>query len=423
MLAGEVEPHWTDPSQRPPVSAEPPPPPRELIRLDSSTIGVRTILPAARPAQTNITLEEGCDEPMPEDDFELVPSADEPIEESLEDEVAPFTYSISSYGADYPVDALVRRIQDGSISIPQFQRGFVWKPKQASRFVESLLLGLPVPGIFLSKEQGSRALMVIDGQQRLRTLQYFYNGSFPDDRPFELTGVQRRFEGLMYNSLPIEGRRQLDDSILHATIVKQDEPSEDESSIYYIFERLNTGGTLLQPQEIRACIYHGAFNDRLGELNLYPQWRQIYGKISDRMRDQELILRFLALYFQADSYQRPMKGFLNRFMARNRTLQRYSHEQVTAVFCNAIGSIADFIGPSAFRPKRALNAAIFDAVMVGVSRRLSSNPIRSGEQFRSQYDSLMANDEFTAAVTTGTSGEEVVRARMELATAAFTLVE
>src|SRR5689334_16025480 len=91
----------------------------------------------------------------------------------LEDESSaprPLQYSITSYGADYPVDSLVKRIQVGDIFVPEFQRHFVWKHPQASRFIESLLLGLPVPGIFLSRDEETNKLLVIDGQQRLETL-------------------------------------------------------------------------------------------------------------------------------------------------------------------------------------------------------------------------------------------------------------
>ncbi|MEA5508035.1 DUF262 domain-containing protein [Halotia wernerae UHCC 0503] len=114
----------------------------------------------------------------------------EQIQDNLEEEdneVIPFRYSITSYGADYPVDSLVKRLEIGSIYIPSLQRRYVWKLEQASRFIESLLLGLPVPGIFLSKEKETQKLLVIDGQQRLRTLQYFYNGVFqPDKKEFVL---------------------------------------------------------------------------------------------------------------------------------------------------------------------------------------------------------------------------------------------
>jgi hypothetical protein len=175
-----------------------------------------------------------------------------------EDEISPFQYRITSYGADYPVEVLVRRMDEREIYNPPFQRGYVWDINMASRFVESLLLGLPVPGIFLSKEPESQTHLIIDGQQRLKTLQYFYRGRFPgSDRIFALSGVQTRFRGLTYSDLAPEDRRRLNDSIIHCTIIRQDEPGEDQSSIYHIFERLNSGGKLLAAQEIRSALFHG----------------------------------------------------------------------------------------------------------------------------------------------------------------------
>src|SRR5690606_13194540 len=128
-----------------------------------------------------------------------------------------------------------------------------------SRFIESLLMGLPVPGVFLARE-ASNKLLVIDGQQRLKTLEYFCRGVFGSSgREFRLRGIKSRFENLTYDTLHEDDRRRLDDYTIHATIIQQDEPKQDDSSVYHIFERLNTGGMQLVPQEIRACVYHGSF--------------------------------------------------------------------------------------------------------------------------------------------------------------------
>ena len=119
-------------------------------------------------------------------------------------------YQISSYGADYPVDGLVKRLQRGDIAVPRFQREFVWPLPQASRFIESLLFGLPVPAIFLSKDSETQKLMVIDGQQRLNSLLAFYEGVLRG-REFRLHGVTKEFENLTYRTLEDEDRRRLDD--------------------------------------------------------------------------------------------------------------------------------------------------------------------------------------------------------------------
>lgn len=336
------------------------------------------------------------------------------------DEVIPERYTITGYGAGYPVQDLVGRLVNGSIFIPSFQRGYVWNLRQASRFIESLLLGLPVPGIVLAQDKETRKLMVIDGQQRLRTLKYFYEGVFAETgREFALKGVNPQFEGIAYRSLAPGDRYRLDNFLLHATVIRQQEPSNDDSSIYHIFERLNTGGVQLQPQEIRSCIYHGELNDLLRELNQNEQWRSLYGPVNSRMRDQELILRFLALYFEGHTYRRPMKGFLNLYMSKNRHLTRQPGNRLRRIFTLTVETVHRHLGRKAFKPRRVLNAAVFDAVMVGLARRLEQGDIQDIHALQQQYRALLSNKDFLAAVETGTAGEENVKTRLELATQAF----
>lgn len=353
---------------------------------------------------------------------DLLLQGEREIDESLDDvdEIVPFKYSITSYGADYPVDGLVKRISTHDIIIPRFQRGYVWTLREASRFVESLLLGLPVPSIFLSKEPETQKLLVIDGQQRLLSLRYFYEGLWPSTRKeFALKGVPSKFEGATYKTLASDDRRRLDDSIVHAIVVKQDEPSDDSSSIYHIFERLNTSGVSLTAQEIRTAIHHGEFSDLLKELNNLEEWRAVYGQVNKLMRDQELILRFLALYYESEQYSRPMKGFLNTFMGRNRRLSGISKEDMRSVFTQTITAIHKSIGKRAFKLARVLNAAVFDAVMVGVARRLRQGAILDLDTVQERYATLLASPNFLAVAERATADEESVSKRLDLATRAF----
>jgi hypothetical protein len=337
-----------------------------------------------------------------------------------DDEVIPFRYSISSYGADYPVDGLVKRIQEGAIYIPQFQRGFVWKLPEASRFIESLLLGLPVPAIFLAKEQPTGKLLVIDGQQRLRTLQYFYEGVFADTgRQFALKGVQSQFQNATYKSLSDEDKRRLADSIIHAIVVKQDEPSDDQSSVYYIFERLNSGGVLLNDQEIRAALYHGQFAALLHDMNKNQAWRELYGPVNARMRDQELILRFLALRFHDKAYARPMKEFLNSYIGANRDMPDHVAEELSEAFSTTVATIRRCLGAKAFKPNVSFNAAAFDSIMIGISRRLEKKSISGCAALKRRYDSLLKSEHFMNATQRATADEENVKKRIALATEAF----
>lgn len=365
----------------------------------------------------------------------MVPMANPATDEEVEDldealEVIPFTYAITAYGADYPVDSLIKRINSGDIVVPRFnwepeqdsdivgfQREYVWPRKKSDRFVESLLLGLPVPGIFLVKEASGRFL-VLDGHQRLYSLHAYYKG-IVEGQEYKLQNVQERWVGKRYRDLEIQDRRRLDDSIIHATVIRQDQPSEDQSSIYIIFERLNTGGINLQPQEIRVALYHGELVRVLRELNTNRAWRKLFGKESKRLKDMELILRFLAFYFCSGQYRSPMKDFLNRYMASNRDLKRQSESQIKRVFNECANLILMAIGAKAFRPIRGINAAVVDSVMTGVARRLSKGPVRRPKTLLLCFTKLMKNKYYRNAIETGTSQEANVEARIKLATAAF----
>ena len=338
--------------------------------------------------------------------------------DETEKDIIPYKYAITSYGADYLVDGLVSRLDKDIIFVPEFQRKFVWNLRTASRFIESLLLGLPVPGIFLSKEPDTAKMLIIDGQQRLKTLQFFYNGIFRS-REFKLVNVQDRFIGKTYKTLDEEDRIRLDDSIIHATIVKQDEPSDDQSSIFHIFERLNTGGMMLRAQEIRACIFHGPFNKLLASLNVFEKWREIYGNPSNRLKDQELILRFFALYFFLDEYERPMNEFLNKYMGANRNLKLHSLELLTTKFHSVINVIAINFKNRAFKLEKVINAAVYDSVMIGVAKRLDVGPITDEKKFKIAYQLLLKNTNYLEASEKATSDKPSVKKRMELAQKAF----
>jgi hypothetical protein len=129
----------------------------------------------------------------------------------------------------------------------------------------------------------------------------------------------------------------------------------------------------------------------------------------------EMILRFFAFYYRADQYRSPMKDFLNRYMAENRNLGRQSEAELREVFSKTTSVLNSTLGRRAFRPKRAVNAAVVDSLMTGVAKRLRSGEIREAAQFRDRYNLLLANEEYIAATETGTSQDANVKARMRLA--------
>lgn len=358
--------------------------------------------------------------------------ADKVIDEAeLDERVLPIKYKITSFGADYDVEGLVNRLIREDIFVPPFQRDFVWNQKESSRFIESLLLGLPVPGVFLARDTESNKLLIIDGQQRLRSLQFFVEGFFNPSKSserktvFKLQNVQKQWEGHTYKTLNEADRILLRDTIIHATIVQQDSPEEkDHSSIYLIFERLNTTGRKLSPQQIRVAIYHGTLLNLLNELNNYESWREVFGDKSNTLKDQELILRFLALYFEWQQYgsteeTSTIKGFLNDFTYRHRNCDKEFCELATSLFTQTIDTIKKAIGVKAFRPERSLNTAVFDSAMVGVATRLKKGVIENDSLLLTKYEQLLKMEDYQKCIGRATSDTKNVKNRCEIAIRTF----
>lgn len=331
------------------------------------------------------------------------------IIDSEEDDSMPFRYSITTFGTDYTIDGIIERLNKGKIFVPPFQRNYVWPIQRASRFIESLILGLPVPGIFLHEKD--KKLQVVDGQQRITTLLRFYNNDF-GGKPFKLVGVQEELQGKTINELTQGDRDRLDDCMLHATIFKQDEPTEDESSIFMVFERLNTGGLPLQPQEVRACVYYGEFNRVLSDLTENPHWRTIFGNKNPRMKEEELILRFFALYYNLHNYKKGLKNFLNTFMASNKNLNQIAEQDLHSLFEPTIELLHNTIGDTCFKKGNQVNAAILDSFMVAVARIGSGN--LQSEKVKFVYETLLQTPEYLELVDSSTSSEKSVNGRIRM---------
>ena len=360
------------------------------------------------------------------------PNADLSPDEIADEQAAdPDPARVAYSGTDFDVEGLVRRMDRGDIIIPtfgetedgdpietaRFQRSFVWSKTQMDRFIESLLLGYPIPGIFLV-QQTDRRYLVLDGQQRLRTLAAFYRG-IVNKREFALQSVAKQFRGLTYETLNTEQRRELDNTFIQATIVQADGSTLSLDAVYQVFERLNSGGTQLTPHEIRIALYAGPLVDWLIEISSSQEWRALYGPPSRHLRDQELVLRIVALLVSPGTYKRPLKKFLNDFTAQHRSLESLNIEGIEDRFKTAATLIAEGPGGASLRPGgSAVNAALTEAVFVGLMRRLDAADIDA--QGTSQgMERLLAEPELATVIGRATADEDSVRKRLALATSAF----
>ena len=212
---------------------------------------------------------------------------------------APGGREILTKSGDPEIFALHDKFKKGKLILqPDFQRQFVWDRKKASRLVESVLLSVPLPIVYLSEEPDGKEY-VIDGQQRLTSLFSFIDGKFPSNEEFRLSGLNpyRELNKLSFKEIP----EQLQDKISHYSIRTVTLLKQSSSDLKFeIFERLNTGSEPLNDQELRNCVYRGPYNRLLKEMAADQDFRDLLAlKGADkRMKDAELVLRFSAFFHE-----------------------------------------------------------------------------------------------------------------------------
>lgn len=249
---------------------------------------------------------------------------------------------------DFNFTTICDLISNNKIVIPSFQRNFVWDKKQSSKLIESFILGFPVPQIYLYRQPDGK-FSVIDGQQRLLSMYFFKQGWFPRNKrrhrlgqlakgkslaeecfdssnydPFRLLlapfydGSENPLSEKSYADLSVSEKDLLDYRAIRTMVIETNsslDKNDSTSQVYEVYNRLNTGGTNLKPQEIRTSLFHGLFYDGLEELNNEPVWRKIVGPHSKfkHMEDVEYLLRIIAIAEGWEFYRAPMNKFLNTF--------------------------------------------------------------------------------------------------------------
>jgi Protein of unknown function DUF262 len=339
-------------------------------------------------------------------------------EEDEEDEaLPPSNYEIFSYPADTTLKGYLDQWDKGQLFIPKFQRNFVWDQTRASKLIESFIVGLPVPPVFLYKPATTKSFWIIDGHQRIRTIVDFQKGIFGESK-FKLKGVDPRWLGKAFSELNETERFAFETTVLRAVVIQQTNP-KDNSSIYKIFERLNTGGLRLNAMEVRQCVYESDLLSKLKELNKLKEWRELIGlqKVDKRLKDVELLLRVVSLYRASEAYEKPMKGFLNNcadyFKKKEEKKDTEEANAVLALLNKTLTGTRAALGERPFHLRGRLNYSALDATIVALmTTGISKNT-------KAQYDKLVANEEFLKSASYDTSDESVLKKRFSLALNAF----
>lgn len=348
-------------------------------------------------------------------------SSEELDVDEVMDESEPYVlYDIVSYPSDLTLSGIHEMWENGSIVIPDYQRNYVWNIKQASLLIESFLMGLPVPQVFFYVENDNRN-EVIDGQQRITSVVYYLSGYFGSEtaqgkrQVFRLKGLNEKspFLDKSFEDLDERYQRKLKGATLRAINIRQMSPQGQATSVYHIFERLNTGGTPLKPQEIRNCVFRGEFVNILRELNDDPNWRRILGKkASDKhQKDVELILRIFALSAYFGRYEKPMKEFLNIVMEQEKKGFSDVVKQFQQKFVGVSRLIVTALGDMPFHVRGPLNTAVLDSVYHALLASKTDDVVGLSEKFVA----LNADAAFVEATSISTSDAVVIKRRFAAA--------
>ena len=336
---------------------------------------------------------------------------DDDIEEAILS-IPPERRILRTEQYDFAVSTLVSMMEKREVTIPEFQRRYVWSDRQASRLVESLIIQCPIPVIYLNQER-DESFSVIDGNQRLFSLKRFLEDKF------SLSGLTSypELSGLKYSQLDKRFQRHVSNRVLRCTVILKETHPQVK---FDVFERLNSGAVALTRQELRHGLYYGTLLKAASDVAKRLKLESHFGNRKDkRMKAEELVIRYWALREGIGAYEKPLATFISNYAETNRNPSDDQLKELTSEILATYKRATQIFGIYTFayskdgRPR--FNAAVFDAQMVACSK-ISSGRLKflltKTHQVQRAYDALQNDAEFSRSVTLATSDKAAIQGRI-----------
>lgn len=305
--------------------------------------------------------------------------------------------------SDMTIDSLCSQIKDGNIFLrplsqkPRFQRKYVWSNKFASQLIESLILNIPIPPIYMSENEDFH-YDVIDGQQRTFSIYRFV------ENQFKLTGLEvlKELNGIQFFQLDKKLQSKIKNKTLRCVVVTSDSHPEIK---FEVFERLNSNTAPLNAQELRNCTNRGSLNDLIGELSEYAPWLEVLGRKEPdkRLRDEEVILRFFAFQeLGVGTYRTPQKHWLNEMAKKGAKFSPEKIQQLRDLWISTVNRcLIVFDNDECFRRisdqagdrKMAINKALMDIIMHSFSKISDAQALEKRDIIRQALLDILMSDE------------------------------
>lgn len=339
-----------------------------------------------------------------------------PAEEEFEEailSIPPEKRVLRTEQYDFSVSSLIGMMEKGDVTIPEFQRRYVWSDRQASRLIESLIIQCPIPVIYLNQEK-DETFSVIDGNQRLNSLKRFLTDAF------SLVGLTSYPEltGLKYSQLDRRIQRHISNRVLRCTVILKETHPQVK---FDVFERLNSGAVALTRQELRHGLYYGSLLKTAAniakELKLE---KHLGGRKDKRMKAEELVVRYWALSQGLGAYEKPLASFISSFAENNRNPSPEDLSDLVSNIKTAYVRSYEIFGRHCFSFAKEnsgsrFNAAVFDAQMAACSRLTDDvfeKLIEQREKIQNAYEELQKNPEYARSVTLATSDKASLQGRV-----------
>ncbi|MDM5104002.1 DUF262 domain-containing protein [Aeromonas salmonicida] len=290
-----------------------------------------------------------------------------------EEQILEFSKKIDFYTSEYTVEILADKVKKEEYFVPKYQRDFIWDLPRKSKFIESILIGLPIPFVFFWEDIETGKLEIVDGSQRLRTLEEYLNNRLV------LDGLERlsALNGLKFSDLPLSRQRKIRNRSIRGIVLAD---KTDFESRIDLFERINTGSQVAEPAEVRRGVLRGPFMDFITSLTKNEDFRRlapISTKLEKLREYEELITRFFAYSDGLDDYKDNVSSFIFNYISKmNSDFDNDRVAEYTQRFERML-SFVDSTFPYGFRRTtkgKATPRARFEAIAIGSYLALEKNP-------------------------------------------------
>lgn len=329
-----------------------------------------------------------------------------------ESQIYELSKRIEFYITEYSIELLATKMHNGDFEVPAYQREFTWEPERKSRFIESVLMGLPIPFLFFWESPSTGILEIVDGSQRLRTIQEFILGDFALGGLKELSYLS----GFRFKDLLESRQKKVKNRSIRGIILNE---YADEQSRFDLFDRINTGSKIANPAEVRRGVLRGAFQDFIISLSKEPIFIQLAPVPEKQMKErerEELVNRFFAYSDGLEDYKDRVSAFLFNYTNKmNKYFEK--NPEIIKSYRQRFMDTMEFVSqqfPWGFRKSekgKASPRARFEAIAIGSYFALKEKPELATQQL--QVEKWLTSKDFLEVTgADGANGINRLKARI-----------